>query len=90
MSDLISRQAAIDAIQRDPMGGLNYERILSDLPTDDAVEVVRCRDCKHWQWGTIDEQDNFIPPKCAIQTNTHDARHADDFCSWAERKERKQ
>lgn len=58
--------------------------------TIDAVEVVRCKDCKHWERGTIDEQDNFISPKCAIQTSTHDARHADDFCSWAERKERKQ
>ena len=33
MSDLIDRQAAIDAIGRDPMGGLNYERILKYLPT---------------------------------------------------------
>ena len=34
MDDLISRQAAIDAIRRDPMGGLNYRRILSDMPTE--------------------------------------------------------
>lgn len=33
MADLIDRQAAIDAIGRDPMGGLNYERILKYLPT---------------------------------------------------------
>lgn len=33
-SDLISRQAAIEAIGRDPMGGLNYERILRDMPVE--------------------------------------------------------
>lgn len=32
-TDCISRPAAIDAISRDPMGGLNYESILKELPT---------------------------------------------------------
>lgn len=33
MNDLISRQAAIDALRADQMGGLNYESILSSLPS---------------------------------------------------------
>lgn len=33
MDDLISRQAAIDAIGNDIMGGLNYRRILLGLPS---------------------------------------------------------
>ena len=33
MSDLIDRQAAIDALDKDPMGGLNYNRILNNLPS---------------------------------------------------------
>ena len=33
MDDLISRQAAIDAISKDIMGGLNYKRILKELPS---------------------------------------------------------
>ena len=37
MSDPIDRQAAIDAIRCDPMGGLNYARILKDLPTADQA-----------------------------------------------------
>lgn len=32
--ELIDKQAAIDAIGRDPMGGLNYERILRDMPVE--------------------------------------------------------
>lgn len=31
--DLISRQAALDALGKDPMGGLNYESILGSLPS---------------------------------------------------------
>lgn len=31
--DLISRQAAINAIRKDVMGGLNYESILKSLPS---------------------------------------------------------
>ena len=31
--DAISRQEAIDAIRKDPMGGLNYEGILTRLPS---------------------------------------------------------
>ena len=33
MSDLIDRAAAIDAIRKDVMGGLNYESILKRLPS---------------------------------------------------------
>ena len=28
--------------------------------------VVRCKDCKHWIGGGIDEKDNFIPPRCKL------------------------
>ena len=51
---------------------------IEHAPTIDAVEVVRCKDCKHWQnehlcrafsqFGTIETQ-------------------GDDYCSHGERKE---
>lgn len=40
MSDLIERQAAIDAISRDMMGGLNYKRIIEGLPS--AQQWIPC------------------------------------------------
>ena len=40
MSDLIERQAAIDAIGRDMMGGLNYKRIIKGLPS--AQQWIPC------------------------------------------------
>ena len=30
---------------KDPMGGLNYNRILNNLPP--AEPVIRCKDCEH-------------------------------------------
>lgn len=42
--DTISRQAAIDALGKDPMGGLNYERILGSLPSA-QTEIVASGDC---------------------------------------------
>lgn len=60
MHDVIYRQAAIDALKTecswtiyDEHGQLtpNGEEILETLkkiPSADAVEVVRCKNCKHW------------------------------------------
>lgn len=52
--------------------------ILIDVaPTIDAVEVVRCKDCKHWysdtDTGMACEFTNMGQPK-------------DGFCNWAERR----
>lgn len=57
--------------------------IINDAPTIDAVEVVRCRECKHWicnpnteEWGKCkwisDEQFDVV-------------MNDDDFCSYGER-----
>lgn len=47
MNDLIRRQDAIDAIDKDIMGGLNYKRILREVPSAEP-EIIRCEDCKWW------------------------------------------
>lgn len=71
--DVIYRQAAIDAIRKDVMGGLNYESILKRLPSADAVEVVRCKDCKYYN-----------PIGVCIEMGA--AVCEDSFCCWAERR----
>lgn len=45
----------------------------------DAVEVVRCKDCKHYQ-----AQDLTRPTTCAVGLEDN---LADDFCSRGERRE---
>lgn len=42
------------------------------MPTIDAEPVVRCKDCKHWDFGDCYRQELTRP---------------DDFCSYGERKE---
>lgn len=48
-TDAISRQAAIDAIRKDVMGGLNYEGILTRLPS-----VTPKQRTGHWEWVQYD------------------------------------
>ena len=55
---------------------------IEEAPTIDAVPVIRCKDCKHWQYDS-----------CFVDSAEGDAesiildRFAFDFCSRAERKE---
>ena len=52
--------------------------LMNDAPTVDAVEVVRCKDCKH-----IETIENSIP----YCTWHHSGCGYDDFCSYGERRE---
>ena len=92
MSDLISRQAAIDAIRKEYGGIRNanmdgdfladeIEFILSKMPHAQP-EIIRCRDCKY---GSPNGRYG-----CRVyhyqKYETHDME-PDDFCSRAERRE---
>ena len=52
-------------------------RMIMEQPTVDAVRVIRCKDCKHW-----DGKYHY----CEIIDDSRDW-DADDYCSRAERKE---
>ena len=59
----------------------NYETlILREAPTVDAVEVVRCRECKHC------DPENYHCDH-PMGTAAPLRRKPDDFCSYGERKE---
>ena len=61
---------------------LRLRRELRGLHAADVVEVVRCKDCKHWQtdWNPS------IPDRhyCAVMDSM---MKADDFCSYGEKRE---
>ena len=61
---------------------------LADAPTVDAVEVVRCRECKHWKPSGSKAGNSFSNMEyiggCEF-TNYY--RSESDFCSYGERKE---
>ena len=52
----------------------------ADADGVDAVPVIRCKDCKHWQKSSI----NYNEYVCYWGGYV---KQEDDFCSWAERKE---
>ena len=62
----------------------HFIKMIYDAPTVDAVEVVRCKDCKHCCFDLsgrdvhycMNEKGGFIM-----------RRKLDDFCSYGERKE---
>ena len=53
--------------------------IIENAPTVDAVEVVRCKDCKHSS-GTRIEPNTCVCFKHGI------IMFADHFCAWGERR----
>ena len=56
--------------------------IIDDQPTVDAVEVVRCKDCKYWS-GYGGRCKHFGSP---LANTVHYTKPA-DFCSYGERRE---
>lgn len=53
----------------------DFADMISDFPTVDAVEVVRCRECKYHN-----------KPPCPMRLSFNWTED-DDFCSYGERKE---
>lgn len=93
MSDLISRQAAIDAIRASTSKYTGFME-MEMYTDDDAVEaingvpsaqpeIIRCKDCKNWdtEWQN-DWAKNYH--YCPMIDGT---RAGDWFCADAERKE---
>ena len=89
MAEYISKQAVIDRLQNLAYDDWNQgvttswanayaecADIISDFPAVDAVEAVRCKDCKWFNdWG------------CAIRIiDDTDKPKETDFCSFAERR----
>ena len=56
--------------------------VVNDAPTIDAVEVVRCKDCKFGDWDS--EPDDAM---VCMRTKDGFWRSGNDFCSFGERKE---
>lgn len=59
------------------------EQLLDEIPAADVAQVVRCKDCKHYDMG--------VCLKIYSDGNVHSAawqsRRPEDFCSYGERKD---
>ena len=73
---LIDADALPKEISWDKIENTAFWETINEQPTIDAVPVIRCKDCK---WYEFDEKLH-----CGLP---HGVRLKDDYCSDAERKE---
>jgi len=63
--------------------GYVYANILENWPTVDVVEVVRCKDCVHYELGACLK----IYDDGNVSKESWQSRKSNDFCSYGERRE---
>lgn len=73
---LIDADACIDYIRNNNQ---HAWEALAYAPTIDAVQVVRCKDCKNWRESHSEDEESY----CYIDGRTTDST---DYCSWGERR----
>ena len=71
MKEMPMGKQVIDAVMK---------MVIDRLPSEDVVEVVRCKDCKYL------ETDDDGVTYCCSSTGL-DGKLPDDYCSWGERRE---
>lgn len=100
MNDSISRQWLMECVNE---GWIKFDtekdenrfiHLVRDIaPSTDAIEVVRCKDCKHWMpydwmfsevWRSVSKDDYSDDEIGCAYCDMN--MHANDFCSRAERK----
>lgn len=94
MSDISTQGEAIDmaieALHREEAEEKGYCHRINYIPKPcenancDCVEVVYCKDCKHWQKTTIETIDGHPIYDCPFCGEWADAN---GFCSFGERRE---
>lgn len=77
---LIDANALIKEANADGAYGYVDAKQIADAPTVDAVEVVRCRECKHCD-PENHHCDHYMGTVAPL------SRKPDDFCSYGERKD---
>lgn len=88
MMRLIDANALSESIKRG--AGTNSQKFFADVcvataPTVDAIQVVRCKDCVHWDDDPDTYGSDYGPKgKCMKSFET---MCADDFCSYGEKKD---
>lgn len=95
--DLISRQAAIDAINQicpieteydcTLLDRVDVRCVLTDLPSAQS-EIIRCKDCKHLQKWRSEESAKKFGQIYECARHVFDCPKPEDFCSHSERRNR--
>lgn len=97
MAEYIEREAAIDAIMKVYVRTAGYkarervfeaEEAVHRLPVADAVPVVRCKDCKHFNFEHMECENEAVSTDHEGGASYSLNFYLDDFCSYGERKEK--
>ena len=77
---LAQRKSLVPPFDNYAMGYADAIKMVTNAPTVDAIEVVRCKDCIHDNMTTC--------PLCWIENHTMEFinHNSDDFCSYGERR----
>ena len=82
MSDLIDRDKLLNSMfADDPKDFFGY---IADFPYVDAVEVVRCKDCKFWHEDVANFVTSIPRGGCKL---IRGLTNSEFFCAMGERKE---
>lgn len=85
-ADMGDSRNTMDSYDRGYMDALDRADDWMDAqPTVDAVEVVRCKDCIHWD-SKIGSCDEFTSHRLPAGGRIAFLTRADDFCSYGERR----
>ena len=69
-------------------GAATDKDLIGEMPTVDAVEVVRCRDCKYWKQSWSKARNSFSDMEyIGVCELTRYCRREIDFCSYGKRKD---
>lgn len=97
MAEYIEREAAIDAIMKVYVRTAGYkarervfeaEEAVHRLPVADVVPVVRCKDCKHFNFEHMECENEAVSTDHEGGASYSLNFYLDDFCSYGERKEK--
>ena len=86
---LIDRKALIDQMESHIYWGdsvIGLLEVAKNAPTVDAVEVVRCRECKHYR-ACEDEECESYKGECTFLVGLEGCMYESDYCSYGERRE---
>ena len=92
MSDLIRREDVLNSARAD--GAYDYVSTseILEIPAVDAVEVVRCYKCKHWEpmnkgsWMNRNRTDGVCRALMEFRLAERYMTEKDHFCGYGERR----
>lgn len=93
MGDYISRDMAIARLTKVEVTNrlatmTDAKREIAEVPAADVVPVVRCKDCKHFNFEHMECENEAVSTDHEGGASYSLNFYLDDFCSYGERKEK--